>query len=345
MTRATGARAARPVDVRAIDLGRAPPLVAQAFCESVAVSVARHEVPTTVLFARPSRPYVSLGFHQSYDEELDPRYLARHGLPVVRRVTGGGTTYLDPSQAFYEIVAAAEGSSAPGPEMFARWLAAPLAALRSLGLPARLRAPSDLVVGDRKVSGNAGGVHEGARIVQGGLLGTADAAAMAGVLRAPGPGFRALVRREMRRALTSVAAERGRPLPSAELVRHLRAAFAALPSVRLRPGRPTPAEQRRFRSEVVPRHADPSWWRLPPVPRPAAGRVRAIRVAGPRWIEAWQRPDAEGLVYLVIDGAQIAQAYRPSTRGAGLLALPRDDPAVRAVERARRAGEPAPATA
>ncbi len=334
-----------PITLRAIDLGRVAPLTAQAFCESIAVSVARNASPATVLFARPQRPYVSLGFHQSYDEELDPRYLARHRLPVVRRVTGGGTTYLDPSQAFYEVIGPCDGGPAPGPGSFARWLAAPLAALHSFGLPARLRAPSDLEVRGRKISGNAGGEYEGVPIVQGGLLGRANVEAMAGVLRSPGPGFRALARREMRRALTSLAKERADPPSTAEVVRELGIAFAALPGVRLRWSRPTGEEIRRFRREVVPRHRDPAWWRLPPVPRPATRRVRAIRVAGARWLEAWSGADGGGLLYLVFDGDRPEAAYRPapgrSAGREGVVPLDRTDAAVRSVIRARRRGPPA----
>lgn len=307
-----------PLHLRVLDLGSCDAYTAQAFCESVAVSVGDGASPDTLLLASPNEPYVSVGFHQSVSEELDERFLRTRRLRVIRRVTGGGATWLDPSQVFYEIVLREGGTLSPGPATFARVLAPPVAFLRSLGLPsARLRPPSDLVVGERKISGNAGGTWERALVVQGGLLGTADVRSMSGMLRSPHPAYRALLRREMDRWITSIARETGRTWAPAGLRRGLLNAFRSAPGMRLRAGRPTRAERHRFLTEVLPRHHDPGWWRGPAARSRPAGLLREVRVAGERYVQAWQLRSGAELLLVVREAGAIVEAFEtpPSHSG------------------------------
>ncbi len=295
---------------RLLDLGRCPPERAQAFAEAVARSVAENEVPNTLLLAQPSAPYVSLGFHQSFAEEIDPEFCDRHRLPVLRRVEGGGTTYLDPDQWFYQLVYRDEDGGPGGPADLARFLAAPVRAARELGLMARLRPPSDLVVGDRKLSGNAGGDWDGAHLVVGGFLGRTDPRAMADLLRLPHPAVRPLLRHEVERWVTSWEAETGR-FPSSRALREgIVAAFRAEGLFEARPGRVDPAEESRFRTETLPRHRDPGWRELPPLPRPTGAPLRRIRVAGPHGLLVLEAGDGDRLWAAVVDGAEVREAYR-----------------------------------
>jgi lipoate-protein ligase A len=303
---------------RLLDLGPCEPVRAQAFAESVAVSVAQGEAPNTLILCRPARPYVSIGFHQVSSEELHLAELQRRELPVIRRVTGGGTTYLDRSQVFYQLVyRPGEGSTwVGGPEDFAPALRAPLAVLEDLGLPARFRPPSDLVISGRKVSGNAGGTWEGANLLVGGLLGRADVEAMAAVVRCPSPSFRNFVQAEMARALTGLDQLLEHPPSARELSDRLRARFARLGPWELTPGHPLPAEEERFAQEVRPRHLDPAWVHLPPIPRPFTGVRRALRVAGSRHCLLLDGPGGEDRLVLV-EGDQVLSAFHVGPRSGG----------------------------
>lgn len=296
---------------RLLDLGPCEPFRAQAFAESVAVSVARGEAPDTLILCRPDRPYVSLGFHQVSSEELEFAELKRRDLPVVRRVTGGGTTFLDPSQVFYQLVYRAQPAPglSGGPTDFAEALRAPLALLEAFGLPARLRPPSDLVIAGRKVSGNAGGTWEDAHLLVGGLLGTADVEAMAAVVRCPSEGFRTFLEEEMARALTGLDQELPDPPSPAELSRRLRAAFEEFGPWTLAPGPPLPAEEERFLHEVLPRHRDPAWVHLPPIPRAPSAVRRALRVAGARHCLLLEVPGS-GEYFVLAEGGKVLSAFR-----------------------------------
>ncbi len=306
---------------RFLDLGAVEPYRAQTLVEAIAPDVARGASPPTVLLATPERPYASLGFHQSYDEEIDEEFVRRSQVPVIRRVTGGGTTWLDRSQAFYEFIYPSDGELPSGAEAFPRLLDGPLRALRALGVAARLRPPSDLVVGERKVSGNAGGEWEGANILQGGLLGERDAGSMARLLRSPHPAFRDRLTREIEGQLTSVSDELGRPVSGLELHQALRRALTEPAGPGLVPGALSPEEERRFREEVLPRHRTRAWTRLPPVASPTAGILRRVRVAGSRFLEVEnRRREEDGWTLQLVDDGRIVEAFAlpPAERYRGL---------------------------
>ncbi len=295
---------------RLLDLGAVEPYRAQTLVEAIAPSVARGTSPPTVLLAAPERPYASLGFHQSYDEEIDEGFVRRSQVPVIRRVTGGGTTWLDRSQAFYEFVYPTDGELPSGTEAFPRLLDGPLRALRALGVAARLRPPSDLVVGERKISGNAGGEWEGANILQGGLLGERDAGSMARLLRSPHPAFRDRLTKEIEGQLTSVSDELGRAVSGLELHQALRSALTEPAGPGLIPGALSEEEEGRFREEVLPRHRTPAWARLPAVASPTTGLLRRVRVAGSRFLEVGNEGGEEdGWTLRLVDDGRVLEAF------------------------------------
>lgn len=298
------------LSLRLLDLGAVDPYTAQTLVEALAPSVATGESPATLVVATPTAPYASLGFHQVYGEEVDDAFVGRTGVPVIRRVTGGGTTWLDLSQVFFEYVYPMDGGLPGGPEAFPRLLVPPLRYLRSLGLFARLRPPSDLVVGERKISGNAGGEWEGANIVQGGLLGHADVDQMVGILRSPHPAFRDLLRSEMRAQLTSVSAELGRPVEGGELRAGLLATLRADPHLRLVPGEVSPREARRYQDEVLPRHRDPTWLNAPARAADPSDPPRRVRIAGSRFLEGWRiSPDPPDWRFRIVEEGRPLRTY------------------------------------
>ncbi len=320
---------------RLLDLGRCAPERAQAFVEAVAASVAANEAPNTLLVAQPDAPYISLGFHQSFVEELDPGFLERRPLPVLRRVEGGGTTYLDPDQGFYQLVYRDEAGGPGGPADLARFLAGPVRAARSLGLAAELRVPSDLVVGERKISGNAGGDWDGAHLLVGGFLGRADTRTMTDLVRLPAPGLRPIVRREVDRWMTSWERETGAPPRWEVLTRALVEAFRAERLFDARRGPPLPAEERRFETETWPRHQDPAWRELPPIPRAPGGPIRKLRIAGPRGILVFDHAEGEGLEIAIVDGSELREGFLLSDHGGEpAVPLPPDAPALATLRRA-----------
>lgn len=307
---------ARPTRAwRVIDLGPCEPVRAVAFAEAVAPFVARGDSPNTLLFARPTVPCISIGFHLSADDEVDPTFVRRRRLPVLRRVEGGGTVYLDPDQLFYQFVYAGFGENRGGPPDFSRFLSAPVDALQMLGLDAELRPPSDIVVRGRKLSGNAGGEWERAFLITGDILGRADLRAMADCLRLPHPAIRRLLRREMARRMTSWERETGKEPDWLRLKRAFVEAFRKLGLGSLEAGDPTEDEEARFLSETLPRHQDPAWRLRAAPPRPLGHPLRRVRVAGPHGLLVFDDSTGTGFQVAVVEGSKLIEAYR---MGAGV---------------------------
>ncbi len=281
--------------------------------------MADREVPNTLVLARPGAPYLSLGFHQSFPEEIDPSFLVRRPVPWIRRIEGGGATYLDPDQWFYQLVYVDEDGGPGGPSDLQRFLQAPARATRELGLPTELRSPSDLVVGGRKFSGNAGGDWDGAHVLVGGYLLRADTRSMSEMLALPHPALRPLLRREIERWVTSWEKEVG-VVPSQEELRSaLLEAFAREGLFRVRAGSPSPREEARFRTETVPRHEDPAWRELKPLPKRPGDPLRRIRVAGPHGLLVLPCRSGEGLWAAVLEADQLQEGYHLDPGGDGVL--------------------------
>lgn len=154
-----------------------------------------------VILCRPSTPYVCLGCHQSWSD-----YDESSGLPVVRRKVGGSLVYLDQNQVFFQIIL--NPRAAPGkrtPDQWYRHALDPVVAyLREQGFSAELRLPADIVVGGRKISGNAGGQLGDRVVVVGNILLDFPTEAMARARRAPSPLWRRAYEESMRAHLTTL---------------------------------------------------------------------------------------------------------------------------------------------
>lgn len=120
-----------------------------------------------VILCWPTTPYVSLGCHQD-GEEFD----ASCGLTALRRRVGGSLVYLDDNQVFFQVIL--DPSRLPigrRPQDWYHLALEPVAAyLQRLGLTAEIRPPADILVGSRKISGNAGGQIDDMVVIVGNLL-------------------------------------------------------------------------------------------------------------------------------------------------------------------------------
>src|ERR1039458_2970626 len=87
--------------MRVIDFGRSSPLRSQTLWHAIGYGVSAG-APVTLSFTRPAAPYVCVGYHRGIDE-VDHDYCRENGLPVFRRMVGGGPVYLDAGQLFFQI--------------------------------------------------------------------------------------------------------------------------------------------------------------------------------------------------------------------------------------------------
>ncbi|TNC25830.1 lipoate--protein ligase family protein [Amycolatopsis alkalitolerans] len=191
--------------LRVIDFGRVSALRSQTLWHAVAYGVSGG-APPTLSFARPAEPYVCLGYHRRLDE-VDEKYCAAQGLPVYRRMVGGGPVYLDADQLFFQICLPVGGVS-PARATAVRDLLAPaVTAFRAVGVPAELDGNLEISVGDRKICGHGAGQIEDAVVLCGNLIERFDHERATAVLRVPDEETRAEVLRQMRRYVAATPAD------------------------------------------------------------------------------------------------------------------------------------------
>jgi lipoate---protein ligase len=144
-------------------------------------------VPDTIRFLQ-FPPTALIGRHQALSQELKLDYCRANNIRTVRRITGGGALYFDEGQLGWELVfdRATLGTGNLGDLARIIGEAAALG-LRNLGVEAQYRAPNDVEVGGRKISGGGGFFDGNTLFYQGTVLVDMDPADMIATLNIPDP--------------------------------------------------------------------------------------------------------------------------------------------------------------
>ena len=121
---------------------------------------------------------VIVGRNQDALAEIDSGYADEQGIPVYRRITGGGAVYHDLGNVNYTLIEP-EGHF----NDYAYFTADLIAFLASLGVKAELSGRNDLLVGNLKICGNAQCAKNGMVLHHGCVLYDSDLSVLARVLR------------------------------------------------------------------------------------------------------------------------------------------------------------------
>ncbi len=176
----------------------------------------------------PGAPYVCIGYFQDVAQEVDVDFCRANDIPIFRREVGGGAVYLDGEQLFYQLIIHRDNPLVPASKdaFYRKFLQAPIAACRALGIHAEYKPVNDIVANGRKISGN--GVAEiGDYIVfVGNLIVDFDYEMMARVLKVPDEKFRDKVYKTLHENLSTIKRELGSAPPCEELWDLLAVKFA-----------------------------------------------------------------------------------------------------------------------
>jgi lipoate-protein ligase A len=189
--------------IRLLDLGVIPPLQTQSVYHALAEKMTR-DSQDVIIICRPSAPYLCLGYHQVFENTFDADECEQRGLPVLRRRLGGGATYLDGRQLFYQCIFHHTRMPAILNDIYALGLAAPVNTLKRLGLNAELRDLNEIEVDGRRIAGTGGGRIGEACVLVGNLLFDFDFEAMTAVWRTPSSSFRLLAEKALRQQLITL---------------------------------------------------------------------------------------------------------------------------------------------
>lgn len=95
---------------------------------------------------------VIIGRHQNAMEEINYNYLRENNTYLVRRISGGGTVYHDPGNLNFSFITGFARAKFNNYQLFNGPI---IEVLKSLGIDAELNGRNDMVVNNRKISGNA----------------------------------------------------------------------------------------------------------------------------------------------------------------------------------------------
>lgn len=292
--------------MRVIDFGAVTALRSQTVWHAVCRCMRPGDEPV-LSFVRPGEPYVCIGYHRDI-AEVDIDYCHAQGLPVLRRMVGGGPVYCDDEQLFFQITVPAHGVPARRSTALTSLLRPAMQALRRLGVDAVLDRFSEISVGPAKVCGHgAGQLGEGVTVV-GNLISGFDHDRAARVL-ALDDEVRGVVAELMRRYVAPTAVD---PQDwKAAMVAEYSAQFGSPP----RADSLTEEETAEL-DRMDDRLSDADF--LVGMPRPVRP-VRTVKVRAGVWVHDW-RGDGERVVMGVADGRVEIASGREH-----LVGMPLDD--------------------
>lgn len=141
--------------------------------------LARRYPERELFFMWQVEPTVIIGRNQLLTREVDVDFCRRRGIRIVRRKSGGGAVLADMNNIMFSCITSGAGDVASS---FRRYTSMVAGALRLLGLDASDNSRNDILIGERKVSGNSYYRSAGRSIVHGTMLYDFDAPTMGAAL-------------------------------------------------------------------------------------------------------------------------------------------------------------------
>jgi len=194
--------------IRLLYMEGVSPLRSQTVYHAVGYAM-KQDTPNTIILVSPNAPYVSIGYHQDMQKEVDLEYCAAHGLPVYRREVGGGAVYLDSGQLFTQWIFHKEDLPASLEERFALYIDPIVQTYKELGINANYRPINDIHVNGKKIGGTGAAQMGIAEILVGSLMYTFDKKTMSQVLKVPSEKMRDKIFESLEAYMTTMTEQLG----------------------------------------------------------------------------------------------------------------------------------------
>ena len=118
-----------------------------------------------------NREALVVGKHQNAYREINLSWLRSQNIPVIRRITGGGTVYHGPGNINFSFIFEGDPDNLID---FRSFTGPVIRFLREMGVPAEFRAKSNIEAAGRKISGNSAHLFRKKILYHGTLLFNAD---------------------------------------------------------------------------------------------------------------------------------------------------------------------------
>ncbi|HEX2106310.1 MAG TPA: biotin/lipoate A/B protein ligase family protein [Nitrososphaera sp.] len=185
--------------IRTLETGYNPAAFNMAIDESLMETAG--EMPILRIYGW-SPPAVSIGYFQSMNEEIDFAKCRQIGVDVVRRLTGGGAVLHE-----FELTYSFVTKEYPQNIMESyRWICeAIVLSIKRLGFDASFVPLNDIVIANKKVSGNAQTRKKGVLLQHGTILLDIDVSKMFSVLKVPSEKIRDKIIKDAKERVTSLS--------------------------------------------------------------------------------------------------------------------------------------------
>lgn len=213
-----------------------------------ALTKARGEgkAPDTLRFYRWKPSAVTLGYFQSVEDEVNLDALEHYGIDLNRRISGGGAVLnSETGEITYSIIMDENDSriSSDPTESYRYLCHGIVEGLAILGIEASFKPINDIVVGQRKISGNAQIRRYGAVLHHGTILVDYDAKQMFSVLKISDEKISDKLIKQAEERVTTIRKTLGRNVSFEEVRAAMEKGFAKALDVELEPGKLSGYEQ------------------------------------------------------------------------------------------------------
>ncbi|MBI1970920.1 lipoate--protein ligase family protein [Candidatus Woesearchaeota archaeon] len=152
--------------------------------EAISEAVAAGSSPPTIRFYQWSPSAVSIGYFQSLHQEVDAGVAVSKSIDIVRRRTGGGAVYHDTNgEITYSVIAPESMFPKDIIQSYHVICSCIISSLARLNITATFHPINDILVGGRKISGNAQTRRSGILLQHGTILYDLDLDTMFSVLK------------------------------------------------------------------------------------------------------------------------------------------------------------------
>ena len=238
--------------IRVLETGCNPGAWNMALDEALLTKLVDHDTPILRLYGWQP-PCVSIGYFQSMEEEVDVLKCSKMGVDVVRRITGGGAVLHEFELTYTFITKNYPANILESYELICEPV---VLCLNRLGYNAKYVPLNDIVVDNKKVSGNAQTRKNNILLQHGTILLAVDIERMFSVLKVPSEKIKDKMIKDVKARVTGINRS------FEEVARNLKESFAEIFSTQIITDTLSSKEKEDTEKLVIEKYSSRQWnWR------------------------------------------------------------------------------------
>lgn len=239
------------------------PALNMAYDEACVGLKSKLNLPTTLRLYRWNPSAVTIGYFQSLEQEVDTNECLWRGIKFIRRWTGGGAVYHHyEGEVTYSLIISQDSpltSSDDIVESYKKICSGIIEGLKGIGIESNFRPINDIVVENRKISGNAQTRRMGQILQHGTILYDVNPKLMFTLLKVPDEKLKDKIIKKVEDSVTSIKRELGNAIEPAKVIDSMAQGFSKALDLDLIPSRFTPEEEDLARKLAEEKYDNPIW--------------------------------------------------------------------------------------